>query len=89
MTGFSRILKACFELFLGPSSNSNRSNAATVFVTLRVTDYVFLGDFAEFGATSMQLIKGLGKIFFSDPSLTIQLSRRVFEIVHLVIRIFS
>jgi hypothetical protein len=51
MTGFSRILKASFAVFIGPSSNSNHSDAATVFVTLGVTDYVFLGDFAGFGAT--------------------------------------
>ena len=89
MTGFSRILKARFEQFPGRSSNSNRFNAATDFVTLGVTDYVFLSDFAGFGATSMQLMNGLAKIFFSDPSLTIQVSRRVFEMVHLVIRIFS
>ena len=89
MTGFSRIFKARFEVFPGSSSNSNHSDARTVFVTLAVTDYVFLGDFAGFGATSMQLINGLAKIFFSDPSLTIQVSRRVFEMVHLVIRIFS
>ena len=89
MTGFSRILKARFQLFPDPSSYSNHSDAATVFVTLGVTDYVFLSDFAGFGATSMQLINGLTKIFFSDPSLTIQVSRRVFEIVHFVIRIFS
>ena len=89
MTGFSRILKARFEQFLSPSSNSNHSDAPTVFVTLGVTVYVFLSNFAGFEATSMQLINGLTKIFFSDPSLTIQVSRRVFEIVHLVIRIFS
>ena len=89
MTGFSRILKARFEQFPALSSNSNHSDAATVFVTLGVTDYVFLSDFAGFGATSMQLINGLTKIFFSAPSLTIQVSRRVFEMVHLVVRIFS
>jgi hypothetical protein len=44
MTGFSRILKAIFEVFIEPSSNSNHSDAATVFVTLGVTDSVFLSD---------------------------------------------
>jgi len=48
MTGFSRILKARFEQFLSPSSNSNHSDAPTVFVTLGVTVYVFLSNFAGF-----------------------------------------
>ena len=89
MTGFSRISREYFFRVILALSRFTKLGDRTLFVTFKVTNSVFLPDFLTDLTTPMLLINALTKIFLSDQTLAIRAAKRLFDLVHLVIRILS